>query len=247
MQAEASALSLVSLQGVRREPLVTSQSIYRPTPLPSHAILPTHTFVRTNKKGPVSCTRSNPPLVLFVCGLFLLLQNCLGCLLLLRCHMEHSSMSNGEKVGAGWWKKKLLSDKKDKDENAGANSYCQRTVQNSKQTHNYLDSRVLSSLKPEKITAAIPALGLAWLSKKIMNVEVLRKLVKRDTIHMEQIPTIIPSQKVGEGGRTRQCAHFCCLFQLLLTAPNSHSPPHTSSAMALSMSVSTCEGWNPQR
>lgn len=157
-----------------------------------------------------------------------------------QCQMER-------KLARGDGKKKLLSDKKDKGENAGTNSYCQRTVQNSKQTHNYLDSRVLSSLKPEKITAAIPALGLAWLSKKIMNVEVLCKLVKRDTIHMEQIPTIIPSQKVGEGGRTRQYAHFCCLFQLLLTAPNSHSPPHTSSAMALSMSVSTCEGWNPQR
>lgn len=112
MQAEASSLSLVSLQGVRRESLVTSQSIYRPTPLPSHAILPTHTFVRTDEKGPVSCTRSNPPLVLFVCGLFLLLQNCLGCLLLLRCHMERSSMSNGGKVGAGWWKKNCFQIKK---------------------------------------------------------------------------------------------------------------------------------------
>lgn len=71
-----------------------------------------------------------------------------------QCQMER-------KLARGDGKKKLLSDKKDKGENAGANSYCQRTVQNSKQTHNYLDSRVLSSLKPEKITAAIPALGLA--------------------------------------------------------------------------------------
>lgn len=68
-------------------------------------------------------------------------------------------MSNGEKVGGGGgvMERKLLSDKKRQGENAGANSYCQRTVKNSKQTHNYLDSHVLSSLKPEKITAAIPA------------------------------------------------------------------------------------------
>lgn len=78
--------------------------------------------------------------------------------------VSHGAFLN-VKWGESWRgvmeKKKLLSDKKDKGENAGANSYCQRTVQNSKQTHNYLDSRVLSSLKPEKITAAIPALGLA--------------------------------------------------------------------------------------
>lgn len=74
-----------------------------------------------------------------------------------------------------------------------------------------------------------------------MNVEVLWELVKRDTVHMEQIPTMIPSQKVGEGGRTRQYAH---LMPVPTPAYSAQLPltPHTSSAMALSVSLSTCEG-----